>query len=100
MSPDFLDMYPDMFNLSDLSAPSPVSLGGYADPYTSGHYDMGSSYYGMHSGDYGGDHGPPMGNDMGHMRPEPPPAAAGAVASSRNGSRGASVISEEGFIRL
>lgn len=100
MSSDFLDMYPEMFDLSDLSAPPPVSLDGDADPYASGHYDMASAYYGTHSGDYYGHYAPPMGNGLGQMPPEPPPVATGAAASSRSGSRGASVISEEGFIRL
>ncbi|KAK7722487.1 hypothetical protein SLS64_001024 [Diaporthe eres] len=80
---DFLDAYPDMFDLSDLSVPRSVS-----------------GYYGMHGGDYVGDEVPPLGDDLSYMPPEPPPAAAGEAASSHRGSRGASVISEEGFIRL
>lgn len=98
VSSDLLDAYPDVFNLSDLSVPPPASLDGYAgDPYASGYYDMASGYYGMNSGgDYVGDEVPPLGDDMGHIPSEPPPAAARAAG----GSRGASVISEEGFIRL
>ncbi|KAI7780881.1 hypothetical protein LA080_015448 [Diaporthe eres] len=80
---DFLDAYPDMFDLSDLSVPRSVS-----------------GYYGMHGGDYVGDEVSPLGDDLSYMPPEPPPAAAGAAASSHRGSRGASHISEEGFIRL
>lgn len=100
-SPDSLDAYPDMFDLSDLSVPPPVSLDGYAaDPYASGYYDMASGYYGTHGGDYVGDEVSHLGDDLSHIPPEPPPVAAGAAASSRGRSRGASVISEEGFIRL
>lgn len=72
-----------MFDVSDLSVPRSVS-----------------GYYGMHGGGYVGDEVPPLGDDLSYMPPEPPPAAAGAAASSHRGSRGASVISEEGFIRL
>ncbi|KAG6359444.1 hypothetical protein INS49_012965 [Diaporthe citri] len=94
---DLLDAYPDMFDLSDLSVPPPASLDGYvADPYASDYYDMASGYYGMHGGDYVGNEVPPLGDDLGHIQPEPPAAAARAAG----GSRGASVISEEGFIRL
>lgn len=102
MSPEFLDAYPDMFGLSDMSVQSPSgSLGSYADPYAFGYYDMAPDHYGMHGGDYVGDDLPPVGgDDLSHRPPEPPPAAAGAASSSHHGSRGASVISEEGFMRL
>lgn len=100
MSLNSLDVYPDMFDLSDLSVPPPTPIDSYADPYASGYYGMASSYYGMHNGDYVGDDVPPVGNDMGHMPHEPPPTAAGAAGTSHSRSRGASVISEEGFIRL
>lgn len=97
ISPDFLDAYPEMFDFSDLSLPTPpVSLSGYADPYVSGYYDMASDYYGMHRGE----EMPPVMSGLRHVPPERPPAAAGGAASSHGGSRGASVIGEEGFIRL
>lgn len=93
ISSDLLDGYPDVFSFSDLSVPPLASVDGYAaDPYGSGYYDMASSYRGMH----GGDEGLPLGDDLGYISPEPPPAAARAAG----GGRGASVISEEGFIRL
>lgn len=100
MSPDYLSSYPDMFDLSDLSVPPPTPIDGYFDPDAYGYYGMPSSHYGTHSGDYVGDDIPPVGNDMGHMPHEPPPAAGAGAGASQSRSRGASVISEEGFIRL
>ncbi|KAJ0119332.1 hypothetical protein J7T55_013570 [Diaporthe amygdali] len=99
-SADFMDAYPDLFGLSELTVPTPLaSFGGFSAPPASGYYGMPSNYYYAYYGDYVGDEVPPLDDNLGHISPEPPPPPAPTPASS-HGRNQDSPVGGEGYMRL
>lgn len=83
-SPDFLDEYPDMFELSELSVPTPPgSFGGLFPPPAPVYCNVAPNYYDTYNGDYAGDEIPPV-----------------ATTASLHGWSQDSFVGAEGFIRL
>lgn len=100
-SADFMDAYPDFFDLSELTVPTPsASFGGFSAPPASGYYGMPSNYYYAYYGDYVGGEVPPLDDNLGHMSPQPPPPPPAPTPASSHDRSQDSPVGSEGFMRM